>query len=106
MIKPEEKNLVLWSFIYFFCLLSGYFLLRPLRDEMGVLNGANNMQWLYTGTFFAMLLVVPVFGYAIRKYVIKKVLTTAYSFFIFNLILFYIAFAFFEALALLVKQIF
>ena len=78
MIKPEEQKLVMWSFTYFFCLLSGYFLLRPIRDEMGVLNGANNMQWLYTGTFVAMLLFVPVFGYVTRKYDIKKVLTICF----------------------------
>lgn len=92
MVKPEEQKLVLWSFIYFFCLLSGYFILRPLRDEMGIVNGAHNMQWLFTGTFIAMLLIVPIFGFVTRTYSLKRVLLVSYAFFIINLLLFYVLF--------------
>ncbi len=88
-IKPEEQKLVLWSFIYFFMLLASYFILRPLRDEMGIVNGAANMQWLFTGTFLTMLLIVPVFGYLSSKYKIGTILTHSYIFFIFNIIIFY-----------------
>ena len=94
MIRPNEQKLVSWSFIYFFCLLSGYFILRPLRDEMGIINGVNKMQWLFTGTFIAMLLVVPLFGFVTRKYPLKKVLSVSYLFFVSNLVLFYFFFAF------------
>jgi len=92
MLKQSEQKLVLWSFIYFFCLLSGYFILRPLRDEMGIINGADKMQWLFTGTFIAMLLVVPLFGYITRKNTIGKILTISYIFFILNVLLFYFLF--------------
>ncbi|MDZ7749460.1 MAG: hypothetical protein U5K43_12110 [Halofilum sp. (in: g-proteobacteria)] len=53
-----------WSaaFSYFFCLLCSYYILRPVRDEMGVRGGVENMQWLFTATFFAMLAAVPVFA--------------------------------------------
>ena len=49
--RPEEIRAVLWSFAYFFCLLAGYYILRPLRDEMGVAGGVKNLQWLFTATF-------------------------------------------------------
>src|SRR4026207_1616482 len=39
---------MLWSFAFFFCLLAGYYILRPLRDEMGVAGGGRNLQWLVT----------------------------------------------------------
>ena len=35
-IRPDEIRATLWSFLYFFCLLAGYYVLRPLRDEMGI----------------------------------------------------------------------
>ncbi len=92
MIRPSERKLVFWSFIYFFCLLSGYFILRPLRDEMGIINGANKMQWLFTGTFITMLLIVPLFGYITKKYTISKMLVISYVFFILHILLFYFLF--------------
>ena len=53
---------MLWSFAYFFCLLASYYILRPLRDEMGVAGGVRNLHWLFTATFLVMLAAVPVFG--------------------------------------------
>ena len=57
-VRPEEVRALLWSFGYFFCLLGAYYILRPLRDEMGVAGGVRNLQWLFTATFVAMLAVV------------------------------------------------
>lgn len=88
-IQPSELKIVFWSFVYFFTLLASYFILRPLRDEMGIANGASNMQWLFTGTFLAMLLIVPIFGYVTSKFRIGSVLTFSYLFFIMNILLFY-----------------
>ena len=31
----RQTPALLWSFAYFFCLLSGYYVLRPVRDAMG-----------------------------------------------------------------------
>src|SRR5206468_4233780 len=58
-VRPEEVRALLWSFAYFFCLLASYYILRPLRDEMGVAGGVRNLQWLFTGPFLAMLAAVP-----------------------------------------------
>ncbi len=92
MIKPAEKKLVGFSFIYFFCLLAGYFILRPIRDEMGIVNGASNMQWLFTGTFGTMLLIVPIFGHLTKKYDTRTVLMVSNSFFLLNILLFFVFF--------------
>nr|WP_299385509.1 MFS transporter [Allomuricauda sp.] len=91
--NPKELKLVFWSALYFFCLLCSYFILRPLRDEMGILNGAVNMQWLFTGTFVAMLCVVPVFGYLVSKHSTRNVLQYAYTFCIVNILIFYLLFS-------------
>lgn len=91
-LKDKKLQLVLLSALYFFCLLCAYFILRPLRDEMGIQNGAVNMQWLFTGTFVVMLCIVPVFGYLVGKTSIKRVLLLSYSFFIANILVFYVFF--------------
>ncbi|MEZ4811855.1 MAG: MFS transporter [Allomuricauda sp.] len=91
-LKTNEAKMVFYSCLYFFCLLCSYFILRPLRDEMGIVNGAQNMQWLFTGTLLAMLCAVPLFGLLVSKNSIKRVLVYSYSFFIGNILLFYILF--------------
>jgi len=91
-VKTEEYKLLLWSFIYFFMLLASYFVVRPLRDEMGIVNGASNMQWLFTGTFLTMLLIVPAFGYITSRFKTGSVLALFYVFFIVNILLFYYLF--------------
>jgi len=39
----------------FFLLFAGYFMLRPVRETMGIAGGVQNLQWLFTGTFIATL---------------------------------------------------
>jgi hypothetical protein len=48
---PQERAAALWSFAYFFTLLAGYYVLRPLRDQMGIAGGVRNLPWLFTATF-------------------------------------------------------
>lgn len=91
-VKPEEIRLLLWSFSYFFVLLCSYYILRPLRDEMGIAGGIEHLQWLFTGTFVAMLAAVPMFGWISSRYPRKKFLPLVYLFFIGNLLVFYILF--------------
>lgn len=91
-IHPNEATPIFWSFLYFFCLLSGYYILRPLRDEMGILAGVENLQWLFTGTFLAMIIIVPIFGFITKRFTYKKFLPYIYAFFIVNIILFYLLF--------------
>ncbi|MEK7300933.1 MAG: hypothetical protein AAB072_07520, partial [Nitrospirota bacterium] len=41
-VEPEERVPLLWSFVYFFCLLCGYYMLRPVRDEMAIEGGVQH----------------------------------------------------------------
>ena len=91
-IEPREIRVVLWSVLYFFCLLCSYYILRPVRDEMGLQAGIENLQWLFTGTFIAMLLVVPLFGAVVARFARRRLLPLVYGFFILNLVLFFIGF--------------
>ncbi|MEM9647925.1 MAG: MFS transporter [Bacteroidota bacterium] len=94
-MKNNTLKTTALSALYFFCLLCGYFILRPLRDEMGIQNGAIHMQWLFTGTFVAMLCIIPLFGYLVSRYSTAKVLVYSYTFFLMNILAFYIGFKFY-----------
>jgi AAA family ATP:ADP antiporter len=89
-VRPEEARAMLWSFAYFFCLLAGYYILRPLRDEMGVAGGVRNLQWLFTATFLVMLAAVPLYGWLVARVPRRRFIPLVYHFFVFNLALFWV----------------
>jgi AAA family ATP:ADP antiporter len=91
-VEQEEIRPLLWSFSYFFVLLCSYYIVRPLRDEMGIAGGVKHLQWLFTGTFVAMLAAVPLFGWISSRYPRQKFLPLVYFFFIVNLLIFYLLF--------------
>lgn len=59
---------------------------------MGIAGGVKNLQWLFTGTFLAMLVVVPLFGWIASRYPRKRFLPYVYYFFIANIVLFFVLF--------------
>ena len=89
-VRPGEARALLWSFAYFFCLLAGYYVLRPLRDEMGIAGGVRNLQWLFTATFLVMLAAVPVFGAVVARLPRKRFVPLVYHFFVANIAVFWL----------------
>ena len=89
-LKPEESRALLWSFAYFFCLLAGYYVLRPVRDEMGLASGIKNLPWLFTATFFVMLAVVPLYGALVARLPRKVFIPLVYHFFVLNIAVFWV----------------
>jgi AAA family ATP:ADP antiporter len=88
-VRPEEVRALLWSFAYFFCLLAAYYILRPLRDEMGVAGGVKNLQWLFTATFLTMLAAVPCYGALVARLPRRRFIPLVYHFFVANLAIFW-----------------
>ncbi len=112
-LELRESPPLLWSFIYFFCLLSGYYVLRPVRDALGASSdvsavfpvflvdwfaardialGDLTLQLLFTGTFVGMLLAQPVYGALVSRFPRRVFLPVVYGFFIACLLGFYAAF--------------
>ncbi len=91
-LRPGEAPALVWSFAYFFALLCSYYILRPLREEMGIAGGVENLQWLFTGTFLAMLAAVPAFGALVARLPRRRFVPLVYHFFAVNLLLFYLLF--------------
>ncbi|MFW6086475.1 MAG: NTP/NDP exchange transporter [Myxococcota bacterium] len=82
LVRRGELPGLIGGFLYFFFLLCSYYILRPVRDEMGVRGGVENMQWLFTGTFVAMLLAVPAFGALAVRFRRSRLIPVVYGVFV------------------------
>lgn len=83
---------MLRAFAIFFCVLSGYYVLRPVREEIGTAIGQDGLQWLFIAVFVTMLALVPVFGWIVQKVARRLILPLIYAIFIVNLIAFWAVF--------------
>ena len=90
----RERSAALWSFAYFFTLLAGYYVLRPLRDQMGIAGGVKNLPWLFTATFLSLLLAQPLYGALVARLPRVKFIPVVYHFFVANLVLFWVLLTF------------
>jgi AAA family ATP:ADP antiporter len=88
---PQERAAALWSFAYFFTLLAGYYVLRPLRDQMGIAGGVKTLPWLFTATFAVLIVAQPVYGALVAKLPRARFIPIVYHFFVANLALFWLA---------------
>ena len=61
-IEDRELRPALMSGLLFFLILCGYYILRPLREEMGLNGGIKNLPWLYLANLGIMLALAPLFG--------------------------------------------
>ena len=86
---PQERAAALWSFAYFFALLAGYYVLRPLRDQMGIAGGVKNLPWLFTATFVTLLVAQPLYGALVARLPRARFIPIVYHFFVANLLVFW-----------------
>ncbi|MBS1217103.1 MAG: hypothetical protein H6R21_236 [Proteobacteria bacterium] len=93
-MRPGEVRALLWSFAYFFFLLAAYYVLRPVRDEMGIAGGVKNLPWLFTATFVVMLAAVPVFGAVVARVPRRRFIPLVYHFFVANILIFWLLLTF------------
>ncbi|HEY6189286.1 MAG TPA: MFS transporter [Pyrinomonadaceae bacterium] len=88
-VKADEVRALVLGFVYYFFILSSYYVIRPIRDEMGVAGGVENLPWMFTGTLVAMLIANALFAALVTKFSRRRFIPIAYRFFIANLLIFY-----------------
>ena len=88
-VRDEEVDAVLWSFVYFFTLMCGYAILRPIRNEMGTAGSVSGLSWLFTATFLVMLGAVPAYSALVSRWPRRVVIPRIYRFFLLNLVVFF-----------------
>jgi AAA family ATP:ADP antiporter len=90
-VRPEELPVLVWCWIYIFSIFLSYYIMRPIRDQMGVAGGVNNLQWLFTVTLVGMLLVNLPFAWLVKNLPRSRFIPITYRFFAVNIVLFAVA---------------
>lgn len=88
-VRRGEAAGLIWAFAYFFTLLYGYYLLRPLREEMGIRGDPTKLHWVFTGTFVAMLAAVPLYSALVARVPRRRAVPWVYRFFVLHLLVFW-----------------
>jgi ATP:ADP antiporter, AAA family len=89
-VRRDEVRALLLGFVYYFLVLSSYYIIRPIRDDMGLAGGVENLPWMFTGTLVAMLVANALFAALVAKFSRRRFIPIAYRFFIANLLLFFL----------------
>jgi AAA family ATP:ADP antiporter len=90
--RPGEGAVLLWASAYYFLVLCAYYVIRPIRDDMGAASGVENLAWLFTGTMAGMLAVHPLYTALVARLPRRRFIPLAYRFFILNLVVFFLVF--------------
>ena len=92
-VRPVEMRAVAWSWLYIVSILSSYYIMRPIRDQMGVAGGLNNLPWLFTATLVGMILLNVPFAALVKALPRSRFIPITYRFFAANILLFAAALA-------------
>lgn len=87
-LKHEEVPALAWAWLYIFAVLSSYYIMRPIREQMAVAGGVNNIQWLFTATLVGLLLLNVPFAYLVKTLPRARFIPITYRFFAANILLF------------------
>lgn len=89
-VRPNEVKAMLTSFAYFFFVLSGWFILRPMREAVAVAAGVSKLPFLFAGTLSVVLIANPLFSNLVVRFPARKFIAITYQFFVFNILVFYV----------------
>ncbi len=91
-IRTGEGAALVWSGLYYFVLLCAWYILRPIRDDMGAAGGVDNLAWLFLGTLVGMMILHPIFAAMVSTMPRRRFIKLVYRFFLVKLVLFYLVF--------------
>jgi AAA family ATP:ADP antiporter len=78
--KKGELSLGVLAALFYFCVLCGYFFLRPVREAMGVSRGMGDLRWLFLVTSVLSLVLVLAFGGVVSRLDRRRFIPIAYLF--------------------------
>jgi len=92
-LRPSEVAPVLLAGLMFFCILYGYFFIRPVREAFGVERGMDELRSLFFATMAASLALSPVFSWLVGRFDRRIFLPVAYG----SIVVMLLGFAFYRA---------
>jgi ATP:ADP antiporter, AAA family len=78
--NPNERKIVISGFFLLFCVLGGYFAVRPVRETIGTILGREATQNLWGFTALFAILIVPFYGWLVARVRRAVLLPTIYGF--------------------------
>lgn len=90
-IQPSERRLFGWSAAWFSTVLAAYYIVRPIREAMGSIEGRKGLAELFTATFLTMLIAVPVYSQLVNRFSRRRLVPIIYRFLQLNLVGFSVA---------------
>ena len=88
-VKPEEIRALWLGFIFFFVVLAGYYVIRPVRDNIGA-TYFENLWWMFTVVLVTMIFANAIFSAIVSRMSRRRFIPIAYRFFILNLVIFFV----------------
>jgi len=85
-VRRDERAAVGWAFVYFFCLLAAYYVLRPVRDAMGLAGKVGDLPKLFLVTLVVTLLVTPLFTALVSRFSRRRFVPITNHFFALQLL--------------------
>ncbi|MET1257355.1 NTP/NDP exchange transporter [Aliikangiella maris] len=92
--NSRELQIVSLSAAYFFLLLCAYYILRPIRETMGISRSADDLPYLFLATMLVLFFLAPVIGGLVSKFERSRFIPIVYRFISVNLVGFFLALTF------------
>jgi ATP:ADP antiporter, AAA family len=87
-IESHERRAVALAFLCNFMMMGSYYILRPVRDTTATVFGADQLQYLFTGTFIGTLIASPIYTWLASRLTLKRLLPGVFWFWVLNILLF------------------
>ena len=88
-VRPDEVRALWLGFIFFFVVLAGYYVIRPVRDNIGATQ-FENLWWMFTVVLVTMIGANALFSMIVARMSRRRFIPIAYRFFILNLLIFFV----------------
>src|SRR5688572_13962062 len=79
-VEPGEGPAVITAFLLYFCVMSGYFAVRPVRETVGTILGPERTADMFVMTWIASLAIVPIYGMLCARFKRSVFLPWIYGF--------------------------
>ena len=79
-VEPDEIPAVVTAFLLYFCVLGGYFAVRPVRETVGTILGPDRTADLFVATWIASIAIVPAYGWLCARFRRSTFLPWIYGF--------------------------
>lgn len=88
-VHAGEMPSLLLAWAYFFALLTSYYILRPLREQQGLVGDQVSLLVNFLGTLGGMAIANPLYAWIVTRWPRRKFIPFVYRFFLLNLLLFF-----------------